>query len=167
VSPPGILFLCVGNSARSILAEALLAYAGGSRLRVYSAGSAPRGEIHPDIAAFLADFGIGPDAFRSKSWFEFLQPGAPEIDIVITLCFEEEEGTCPLFPGNPLRTSWALPDPVRGKQGERASQNAIARTAERLRRRIGLLLASFDGTRSSLLRTIPDVHSRASATEED
>ena len=166
MTPPGILFLCAGNSARSILAEALLAYAGGGRLRVYSAGSRPKGAIHPEVAAFLADFGIDPNAFRSKSWSEFLSPGAPEIDIVITLCSEEEDLACPLFPGAPLQTSWALPDPVKGPAG-RASELAIAQTADRLRRRIGLMLAPFDGMRASLLRTVADVHARAEASENE
>lgn len=116
-----ILFLCTGNSARSILAEALANQMGQGRLKAWSAGSFPKGEPHPMALAVLAERGISGD-FRSKSWDEFAAPGAPPIDIVITVCDNAAGETCPIFPGPAIRAHWGITDPaaVEG-EGQRAA----------------------------------------------
>lgn len=136
-----VLFLCTGNSARSILAEALLNHRGEGRFRAYSAGSHPSGAPRPEALAALAEAGISTAGLRSKSWNEFAEPGAPQMDFIFTVCDNAAGETCPFWPGHPVSAHWGLPDPaaVQGSADEIAA--AFRSTLAALERRIGLFLA--------------------------
>ncbi len=112
--PHNVLFVCTANSARSILAEALMndPAIGGGRFRAFSAGSHPRGAVQPFALEALASEGISTAALRSKSWDEFAQAGSPPIDVVITVCDNAAGETCPIFPGHPSREHWSIADPA-------------------------------------------------------
>lgn len=133
-----LLFLCTGNSARSILAEALLNRDGVGRFRAYSAGSQPKEEPHPAGLALLADQGFPLDGLRSKSWQEFAGADAPQMDLVITVCDSAAGETCPIWPGHPATAHWGIEDPaaVEGDDQPQAFFNAMTY----LQRRISLLL---------------------------
>jgi protein-tyrosine-phosphatase len=135
--PLSVLFLCTHNSARSILAEALLNHLGGGRFAGYSAGSSPRAGGHPNPLALrtLRDAGIDTTGLRSKSWDEFLGPQAPPIDLVITVCGNAGE-ICPVFPGAPARAHWGYDDPSAGEAPDEVKMVAFRSTLEQLRRRI-------------------------------
>ena len=136
-----VLFLCVGNSACSILAEALLNSRAGGRVQAYSAGSEPRDEVHPLALEVLKTCGISGAGLRSKSWDEFAVDAAPHMDLVITVCDPAAVEACPLWPGAPLTVHWGLPDPaaVQGSEAERLA--AFAKIFTELEKRINLLLA--------------------------
>lgn len=137
--PYNVLFLCTGNSARSILAEALLNRAGGDRFRAYSAGSFPKGDVHPMSLDLLGSLGFDTSGLRSKSWDEFAEPGAPEIDFIFTVCDDANGEVCPIWPGHPMTAHWGIEDPaaVTGP-GQR---DAFLRAMTYLKQRISLLLA--------------------------
>ena len=107
-----VLFLCTGNSARSILAEAILERMGSGQFRAYSAGSFPRGEIHPAALNLLRDLNHPTDHLRSKSWNEITGPSAPQIDFIFTVCDNAAAETCPIWSGQPMTVRWGLPDPA-------------------------------------------------------
>lgn len=107
-----ILVLCTGNSARSILLEAILNSEGGSSINAWSAGSKPTGRVHPQSLSLLRGKGIDTTGARSKSWDEFAEPDAPQMDLVITVCGEADKEPCPIWPGAPLRTHWGVEDPA-------------------------------------------------------
>jgi arsenate reductase len=111
-----ILVLCTGNSARSILLEALLNKMGEGRIKAYSAGSQPAGKVHPQSINLLQKKGYPVDQARSKSWDEFAGPNAPKMDLVITVCASAAGETCPIWPGAPLRAHWGIPDPAAAAQ---------------------------------------------------
>jgi protein-tyrosine-phosphatase len=134
-----VLFLCTGNSARSILAEAILNKDGRGRFKVYSAGSHPRGEVHPEALRLLAELGFPTENFRSKSWDEFAAAGAPPLDFVFTVCDNAAGEMCPAWPGQPMTAHWGIEDPaaVEGERQRQAFRNAFFA----LQRRIGLFLS--------------------------
>lgn len=133
-----VLFLCTGNSARSILAEALLNRDGSGRFRAFSAGSQPKGEPHPMALAILADHRFPLDGLRSKSWTEFAAPDAPQMDLIITVCDKAAGETCPIWPGRPTSAHWGIEDPaaVEGEGKRQAFLNAM----RYLQNRISLLI---------------------------
>ncbi|HEY1272282.1 MAG TPA: arsenate reductase ArsC [Terriglobales bacterium] len=144
-----VLFLCTGNSARSIMAEAILNFKGGPNFTAYSAGSHPSGTVRPEALRQLETARVPARDLRSKSWDEFARPGAPQLDFVFTVCDNAAKEVCPVWPGQPMTAHWGVPDPavVRGstEQVERAFRDAFFT----LERRIGLFLclplASIDG----------------------
>jgi arsenate reductase len=137
--PCSVLFLCTGNSARSILAEAVLNDRGQGRFRAFSAGSRPNGRVNPYALALLAQEGLRTEGLRSKSWDEFAAPGAPPLDFVFTVCDNAAGEVCPIWPGAPVTAHWGLPDPaaVQGSDAEKAQ--AFRDTYSALLRRIALL----------------------------
>lgn len=135
------LFVCTGNSARSILAEGLLNQLGAPRFAAHSAGSHPTGMVNPFALATLKALRIPIDGYRSKNWDEFAQPGAPQLDFVFTVCDNAAGEMCPVWPGQPMTAHWGVPDPaaVTGSDDEKA--RAFMATAVTLKRRIELMLS--------------------------
>jgi len=162
-----VLFLCTGNSARSILAEALMNKEGAGRFRAFSAGSMPVGRVNPHTRPILERLGFRFEDFRSKSWDEFAAPGAPALDFVFTVCDNAAGEVCPIWPGQPMTAHWGLPDPaaVEGSEAEIAA--AFADTARMLTNRIRLFaslpLASID--RLSLQTKLRDIGRSADAAQ--
>lgn len=139
--PTNILILCTGNSARSILGEAILAQQGADRIAAFSAGSKPKGVPHPGALRLLARKGIDPSPFRSKSWDEFTRTDAPRIDLSITVCGNAAGETCPVFMGAPLKAHWGLPDPADVEGDDAAVDAAFEETWRLLEMRVAALLA--------------------------
>jgi protein-tyrosine-phosphatase len=136
-----ILILCTGNSARSILAEAILNRTGRGRIRAFSAGRQPRGEAHPLALELLQQRGYETSGLRSKSWSEFAREGAPRFDIAITVCDAAAGESCPLWPGSPVKAHWGIGDPA-GVEGSTETRRAAFETAyQQLSARIAALLA--------------------------
>ncbi|MCK9506985.1 MAG: arsenate reductase ArsC [Pigmentiphaga sp.] len=135
------LFICTGNSARSILAEALLNDLGKGRFRAFSAGSHPKGEVHPLALATLERLRLPATAYRSKSWDEFVTPGAPVFDFIFTVCDAAAGEACPLWPGKPVSAHWGVPDPAAVEGTEEQQRKAFHDTAIVLNRRIELFLS--------------------------
>lgn len=136
-----VLVLCTGNSARSILGEALFNLLGEGRVRAFSAGSKPKGEPHPGALRLLAAKGIDVSAFSSKSWNVFTGPDAPRIDLAITVCGNAAGEACPVFPGTPLRAHWGLSDPADVSESDAAVNAAFAETWRLLEMRVAAMLA--------------------------
>jgi len=120
-----VLFLCTGNSARSILAEALLNHWGKGRFRAYSAGSIPEGAVHPMALEQLCAAGLSSRGFRSKSWHEFAERGAPVMDFVLTVCDQAAAEVCPVWPSQPIIAHWGVPDPAAVEGSEVARRHAF------------------------------------------
>jgi arsenate reductase len=134
-----VLFLCTGNSARSILAEAILNHAlGRGRFRAFSAGSHPKSEPNPYAIQLLTERRIPVEGLRSKSWDEFAKPDSPPLDFVITVCDQAAGEQCPFWPGQPISAHWCLPDPAEVEGSDEAKRKAFAETFMTLRRRIEL-----------------------------
>jgi arsenate reductase len=143
-----VLFLCTGNSARSIMAEAIMNYKGRASFDAYSAGSHPSGTVRPEAIAQLESAHLPTDGLRSKSWDEFAKPNAPKLDFVFTVCDNAAKEVCPFWPGQPQTAHWGVPDPaaVRGTEDEikRAYRNAFMTLERRISLFLCLPLASID-----------------------
>jgi arsenate reductase len=135
--PYNILFLCTGNSARSILAESVLNRLGNGRLRGFSAGSSPKGHVHPYALELLERQDYPTSHLRSKSWDEFAGPGTGPLDFVFTVCDNAAGEVCPIWPGQPMTAHWGLPDPAAAEGAEAERRLAFAETLRMLRNRIG------------------------------
>lgn len=138
--PWNILVLCTGNSARSILAEALFNALGGGRVRAFSAGSRPAGKVNPFALELLEEQGLDTAGLRSKSWDEFAAPGAPEFDFIFTVCDAAAAETCPVWPGHPMSAHWGIPDPAAVEGDDETKRRAFRDAFSRLQRRISLLV---------------------------
>ena len=139
--PFNVLFLCTGNSARSIIAEAILNKVGGGKFQAFSAGSQPKGQLHPETTRLLQSLGFDASRFRSKSWNEFATPGAPPLDFVFTVCDNAAGESCPYWPGQPMTAHWGIPDPA-AAQGSAAEVSLAFKDAYRmLNQRIGVFAA--------------------------
>jgi protein-tyrosine-phosphatase len=136
-----VLFLCTGNSARSIMAEAILNKLGAGKFRAYSAGSHPNGEVHPETIRLLQSLGFDTSGFRSKSWSEFAEPGAPQLDFVFTVCDNAGGEACPLWPGQPMTAHWGVPDPAEAKGTDAEMAAAFKDAYRKLSQRIGIFAA--------------------------
>lgn len=131
-----VLFLCTGNSARSILAESLVDHWGKGQFKGYSAGSFPKGEVHPLARRLLIDLGLPTKGLRSKSWSEFAAPGAPVMDFVFTVCDQAAAEVCPVWPGQPVTAHWGVPDPAAAGGSEAERMLAFREAFSALERRI-------------------------------
>jgi protein-tyrosine-phosphatase len=136
--PYNVLFLCTGNSARSIMAEALLNYWGQGRFRAFSAGSQPKGQIHPLTLATLERNHLPTADLRSKSWNEFAQPGSPELDFVFTVCGNAAQEQCPYWLGQPMTAHWGVEDPAAAEGSDEVRRRAFQRALRELDARIKL-----------------------------
>jgi protein-tyrosine-phosphatase len=136
-----VLFLCTGNSARSIMAEAILNREGHARFRAFSAGSHPKGSVHPYALDLLRKLGFDVGGLRSKSWNELARPGAPKLDFVFTVCDDAAAETCPVWPGQPITAHWGIPDPAAATGSEAEVALAFKDSYRMLKRRIDLFLA--------------------------
>jgi arsenate reductase len=154
-----VLFLCTGNSARSILAESLLKHWGNGKFRAFSAGSIPKGQVHPLALDLLKRMNLPAEGFRSKSWDEFAAQGAPPIDFIFTVCDNAAGEVCPVWPGKPLTAHWGIEDPaaVAGADAEKAFafRKALKELETRIKLFTGLPIESLDGmTLQAKLRAI-------------
>ncbi|EAV41971.1 protein tyrosine phosphatase [Roseibium aggregatum IAM 12614] len=160
-----VLFLCTGNSARSIMAEAILNREGQGRFRAFSAGSQPAGAVRPEALALLSKLNFKTDGLRSKDWAEFAVPDAPVMDFVFTVCDNAAKETCPVWPGQPMSAHWGLPDPaaVAGSDIERAVafNDAFRMLSNRISVFVNLPMSSLD--RLSLQKRLDQI---GQATEE-
>ncbi len=167
-TPYNVLFLCTGNSARSIMAEAIIDRVGGGRFKGFSAGSHPKGEVHPFALDILKKLNYDTAYARSKSWDEFAAPGAPRMDFVFTVCDDAAKEECPYWPGQPMTAHWGVPDPaaVQGSEVERrlAFADAFRMLNNRISIFVSLPMKSLD--RLSLQRRLDEI-GRAVPTRED
>ena len=139
--PFNVLFLCTGNSARSIIAEAILKKIGRGRFRAYSAGGQPKGQVNPNTIQLLQSLDYDTSAFRSKSWTEFAKPGAPSLDFVFTVCDNAAGEACPVWPGQPMTAHWGIPDPAEAKGSAAEIALAFKDAYRMLNQRIGIFAA--------------------------
>ena len=139
--PFNVLFLCTGNSARSIMAEAILNRLGAGKFRAYSAGSHPKGQVNPHTIQLLQSLNYDTSGFRSKSWNEFARLGAPPLDFVFTVCDNAAGETCPVWPGQPMTAHWGVPDPAEAKGNTAEIALAFKDTYRMLNQRIGIFTA--------------------------
>ena len=135
-----VLFLCTGNSARSVIAEAVLNQLGQGRFKAFSAGSMPTGAVNPHVLELLERNRMPTEGIRSKSWDEFAGPDAPKLDFVFTVCDQAAGEVCPVWPGQPMTAHWGLEDPAQ-VEGEEAQQRAVKNAFMQLNRRIGIFTA--------------------------
>ena len=138
--PYNVLFLCTGNSARSIMAEAIMNRLGEGRFRAWSAGSFPKGAVNPHVKPIVESLGYSLSDFRSKSWDEFAGPDAPPLDFIFTVCDNAAGEVCPIWPGRPMTAHWGIPDPAAATGSEAEIEHAFTEAARQLRSRIDLLV---------------------------
>jgi arsenate reductase (thioredoxin) len=136
--PFNVLFLCTGNSARSIMAEAILNKLGAGKFRAYSAGSQPKGQVHPETLRLLQSLGYDTSGFRSKSWNEYAKLGAPSLDFAFTVCDDAAGEACPVWPGQPMTAHWGVPDPAEAKGTPAEVALAFKDAYRMLHQRIGV-----------------------------
>jgi protein-tyrosine-phosphatase len=164
--PFKVLFLCTGNSARSIMAEAILNKIGAKKFRAFSAGSQPKGRVHPETIRLLQSLGYETTEFRSKSWGEFARPGAPPPDFVFTVCDNAAAEACPVWPGQPMTAHWGVPDPAEAKGTPAEIALAFKDAFRILHQRIGIFISlpirSLD--QLSLQRRLEDIGRMHDAT---
>jgi len=145
-----VLFLCTGNSARSILAESLLNHYGRGRFRGFSAGSHPKGQVHPIAVALLKQSGLPSEGLRSKSWDELEAPGAPPMHFVVTVCDNAAGEVCPIWPGKPMTAHWGIPDPAAAEGSDaqkwEAFRTALRQMEQRIKLFVSLPIASLNST---------------------
>ena len=157
-----VLFICTGNSARSVIAEGLMNELGQGRFKAFSAGSQPKGTVHPLALETLAKHRIPTEGFRSKSWEEFARPDAPEMHFVFTVCDQAAGEVCPVWPGQPMTAHWGMPDPaaVEGDEAvrERAFRDTLLTTKRRIQLLLSLPLASLD--RMAIQKEVRNIGSR-------
>jgi len=139
--PLNVLFLCTGNSARSIMSEVMMNAMGAPRVRAFSAGSHPTGKVNPFAIELLQKNRLPTDGLRSKSWDEFAQPGAPELDFIFTVCDSAAGEACPLWPGRPISAHWGVEDPAAVVGDDEAKRKAFFHAYHRLQHRIQLFLS--------------------------
>ena len=139
--PYNVLFLCTGNSARSVMAEVILNRAGQGKFRAFSAGSQPKGQIHPYTLDLLRKLNYDVSGLRSKSWTEFSGPDAPELDFVFTVCDDAARETCPVWPGQPMTAHWGVPDPAAATGTEAEVRFAFADAVRMLTNRINIFVS--------------------------
>lgn len=161
-----VLFLCTGNSARSIVAESVLRQDGGGRFRAFSAGSHPKAEVHPTALQVLENFHYPTDGLRSKSWDEFARPDAPVMDFVFTVCDNAAGEVCPFWPGQPMTAHWGIEDPAAATGTELERKMALVNALRYMKARIAafssLPVASLD--RSSLATKLREIGQAEGAT---
>ena len=160
-----VLFLCTGNSTRSILSEVLLEHWGRGRFKAYSAGSFPKGAVHPLALDLLEKLQLPTGGLRSKSWNEFARPGAPMMDFVFTVCDQAAGEVCPVWPGNPVTAHWGVPDPagVQGTEGDqrRAFREAYVTFENRIKLLVALPIEKLD--RLAIKRNVDEIGRRGAA----
>jgi arsenate reductase len=139
--PYNVLFLCTGNSARSVIAEAILNKVGFGNFKAFSAGSQPKGQVNPNTVKLLQNLGYDTSAYRSKSWSEFAKPGAPRLDFVFTVCDSAAAESCPVWPGQPMTAHWGIPDPAEATGSEAEIALAFKDAYRMLDRRIGVFVS--------------------------
>jgi arsenate reductase len=139
--PFNVLFLCTGNSARSIMAEAILNKIGAGKFQAFSAGSQPKGQVHPETLRLLQSLDYDTAPFRSKSWSEFTKPGAPSLDFVFTVCDNAAGESCPFWPGQPMTAQWGVPDPAAAEGSPAQVALAFKDVYRMLSQRIGVFAA--------------------------
>ena len=139
--PFNVLFLCTGNSARSIVAEAILNRVGAGKFRAFSAGSQPKKQVNPHTLQLLDGLGYDTSGLRSKSWDEFAKPGGPEFDFVFTVCDNAAAEACPVWPGQPMTAHWGIPDPAEARGTPAEIALAFKNAYRMLNQRIGLFVA--------------------------
>jgi arsenate reductase (thioredoxin) len=161
-----VLFLCTGNSARSVLAEAILNKIGGSKFKAYSAGSQPKGQVNPNTLQLLKRLDYGTTGYWSKSWEVFAQPTAPRLDFVFTVCDDAAGEACPVWPGQPMTAHWGIPDPAAAKGTDAEIAAEFNEAYRMLQRRIeafaALPIASLDSV--TLQAKLRDIGQMAGAT---
>ena len=161
-----VLFLCTGNSARSILAESVLTRLGGGRFRAFSAGSQPKGQVHPMALQVLENYGFPHEGYRSKNWKEFEAPDAPRMDFVITVCDNAAGETCPVWPGQPMTAHWGIEDPaaVEGAGQHMAFVEALGQLRRRIELFVALPVSSLAGLQ--LQQRVRDIGTESHATDK-
>ena len=164
-----VLFLCTGNSARSVLAEAILNKIGAGTFRAYSAGSQPKGQVNPNTIRLLQKLGHDTAGLRSKSWSEFARPGAPPLDFVFTVCDDAAGETCPVWPGQPMTAHWGIPDPAAATGTDAEIAVAFSDAYRMLQRRIeafaALPIRALDSL--TLQNRLRDIGRMAGATAKE